>query len=683
METKGSKKRRFDEGPSAANGGVVTMEDVQRLIDREQASMRHKVDALEEANAALKTKVEELKLETEDLRRRCAVNARSIQVLKKDVKWTYSAPDIPRSHWLNQGHGDQYIAEMTKIVKGIKRSTEKLRNGAVNDLKQIFLKTAVSLAHDDILLPHWSELSDAIQLLEEGAPLTFAMNNVQVNRSVQEMLSQSLVLKCDQIGLYRNHFNRQDGANFACEAIRNNPQLNVFGFQNAIESEESADRLCRLILAHPKIQRLCLGRCCNEGGTFGYSMLKTLMSSPARKFVRLYLGGNHIRTNGCSILPDYIASNPPLEVLALNDNHLVDDDLRMISMALKTNDRLKELHLKRNDNTPIGTKWLEVAVRGLRPIQTASGSSFLDPSFESVFDCNHTCRIEIPESSFEELNCSSPLENKMRKLYDLIVMHSLRGDLVNELQRALGGDLISLMPFGLLQVPPRGLPQQSQVHRPADEAVAVVKHLPSPPPAGPEPGQHAFAALQNRPFRGRDQVPDFPVVEPPRLADAARQVERAEEHGVHARHRGDLGYRLDAPGALDLDHHQQLLPTPGHVVRVGPVAARPHEGERAAPHAVDGIRGVVDLAGVPRGRHGPLGSRGVLDHGNEDAAGEAHRVPANEPWAAPRRVDRLQQGLAARAVRGAVLVVDDKVAVAGRGEELGQTTGLSDMQTGP
>ncbi|EJK68114.1 hypothetical protein THAOC_10740, partial [Thalassiosira oceanica] len=48
------------------------------------------------------------------------------------------------------------------------------------------------------------------------------------------------------------------------------------------------------------------------------------------------------------------------------------------------------------------------------------------------------------------------------------------------------------------------------------------------------------------------------------------------------------------------------------------------------------------------------------------------------PWGGPRRslqtgrrVDRLQQGLAARAVSGAVLVVDDEVAVAGRGEELG------------
>ncbi|EJK52210.1 hypothetical protein THAOC_28546, partial [Thalassiosira oceanica] len=420
METKGSKKRRLDEGPSAANGGVVTMEDVQRLIDREQASMRHKMDALAKANAALKTQVEGLKLETEDLRRRCDVNARAVQVLKKDVKWTYSAPDIPRSHWLNQGHGDQYIAEMTKLVKLIKKFTEKLRNGTARSIK---LKLEVPLAHDDILLPHWSELSDAIQIRGEGVQLSFALMNVQVNGSVKDMLSQSLMLKCHRVELIRNRFNDQDGIDFAVEVIQNNPQMNQFAFGNAIDS-----------------------------ATFGYSMLKTLVSSPARKFVKLYLGGNHIRTNGCSILPDYIASNPPLEVLALDYNHLVDDDLRMISMALKTNDRLKELHLNRNDYTPIGTKWLEVAVRGLRPVQTASGISFLDPSFDSVFDCNHTCRIEIPASKFEELNCSSSLENKLRKLYDQFDIHLTRGDLVNELQRSVGGNLISLMPFVLQRI---------------------------------------------------------------------------------------------------------------------------------------------------------------------------------------------------------------------------------------
>ena len=163
--------------------------------------------------------------------------------------------------------------------------------------------------------------------------------------------------------------------------------------------------------------------------------------------------GNHIRTNGCSILPDYIATNPRLTILDLDVNHLVDDDLRMISIALKTNDRLEKLHLKRNDYSSVGTNWLQVAVRGYRLIQTASGNTFLDPNFDSVFHCNHTCCIYVtPSSILETANCSTHLENKLRKLYDVFDLYSMRGDLVNELQRLMGGDLITLMPFVLERI---------------------------------------------------------------------------------------------------------------------------------------------------------------------------------------------------------------------------------------
>ncbi|EJK53283.1 hypothetical protein THAOC_27307, partial [Thalassiosira oceanica] len=213
MATGGPKKRKLNDPGAADQDGsqaaeavpprLVDVQDIQLLIDerisRVEESMKRQVDAL-------------------------VGGKRGIE----------NPGDIPSSHWLNQGHGHQYIAEMKKLVKGIKNITKKLRTG--NDhLSKIFLKTAVSLAHDDILLPHWSELSDAIQLRGEGDPLSFCLFDVQVNRSVQDMLSQSLVLKCDQVGLHRNRFDPQDGTNFAFEAIQNNPQLNVFSFENTIE----------------------------------------------------------------------------------------------------------------------------------------------------------------------------------------------------------------------------------------------------------------------------------------------------------------------------------------------------------------------------------------------------------------------------------------------------------------
>jgi len=212
MSTGGSKKRRLDDPGAAADqdGSTLAAEevpprprpvdvgDVQLLIDerisRVEESMQRQVDALVGANAALKSHIDDIKLETEDLRRRCAVNARTIQVLKKDVKWTYSAPDIPRSHWVDQGHGGRYIAQMTEIVKKIKTITEKLRNG--EKISVNLRASRVILAHDDALLPHWSELSDAIQLRGEGDLLNVSLHGIQLDRSIIEMFSQSLVSKC-------------------------------------------------------------------------------------------------------------------------------------------------------------------------------------------------------------------------------------------------------------------------------------------------------------------------------------------------------------------------------------------------------------------------------------------------------------------------------------------------------
>ena len=415
--------------------------------------------------------------EVQDLRRWCAVNARTIQVLKKDVKWRFSAPNIPRSHWADQGRNDQYIADMTTLGKQIRRATEKLRNGAGNEKIPVCLGSSsfqAPLEHDDALLPYWSELSDAIQLRGEGDYVIFYLHHVQVNRSVIEMLSRSLALKCEEAFLIGNHFADQDGVNLAIEAITNNPQMKTFRFEkNPFESEESASKLCRSILLHPKISIAIIQSCCNEGASYGYDMVKTLLSNPAKTFKEIYLGGNHIRSNGCRILPDYIASNPPLEILSLYDNHLVDDDLRRISTALKTNNCLKKLSLGKNDYSSVGIGCLAAAVMGLVPCPTAP-DSFHNPDFNSSFGCNHTCRIHGVEGhSLSTANSlPTPSDNKFWKLYNLFHWHATgpvrpprrgervarrlpgpaRGELVKELRRLAGENLTILVPFILQRI---------------------------------------------------------------------------------------------------------------------------------------------------------------------------------------------------------------------------------------
>ncbi len=52
-----------------------------------------------------------------------------MKVLAKDVKWEYSAPDIPDSHWIEQGHDEHYVEGMNLFLDRLKDTTSKMRRG--------------------------------------------------------------------------------------------------------------------------------------------------------------------------------------------------------------------------------------------------------------------------------------------------------------------------------------------------------------------------------------------------------------------------------------------------------------------------------------------------------------------------------------------------------------------------
>jgi len=127
-------------------GGTLTSADIATLLEKHTRQLDERVrvqsDRLEAKNAALEEECRSLQLQIhelntdnarvrEDYRARCDFLERSIQVLKKDVNWTYSAPDIPRSHWIEQGYDEdvtwstsgtghpQYYVLVWGITRGI------------------------------------------------------------------------------------------------------------------------------------------------------------------------------------------------------------------------------------------------------------------------------------------------------------------------------------------------------------------------------------------------------------------------------------------------------------------------------------------------------------------------------------------------------------------------------------
>ena len=124
-------KRRKTEAPDTNGGTAAATDETPTDINAVLAEHARQIEALAAANRSLDAKyqarVDELEAECREkceslerkcgiLETRCSSLERSIQVLKKDVNWTYSAPDIPRSHWIEQGHDEEYADNMEELL---------------------------------------------------------------------------------------------------------------------------------------------------------------------------------------------------------------------------------------------------------------------------------------------------------------------------------------------------------------------------------------------------------------------------------------------------------------------------------------------------------------------------------------------------------------------------------------
>ncbi|EJK59762.1 hypothetical protein THAOC_19977, partial [Thalassiosira oceanica] len=143
-------------------GGVTTrtLDDIHSVLEEHARQIETLVAAnkvLEGRNAALEEKCKALDRKSESLERAC--------LLKRDVDWTYSAPDVPRSHWIEQGHDEEYAANVEGCLERIKGDVGDIRDGdEYYYCGCLGYEDQLAIMHDDALLPHFKELTDAIQL---------------------------------------------------------------------------------------------------------------------------------------------------------------------------------------------------------------------------------------------------------------------------------------------------------------------------------------------------------------------------------------------------------------------------------------------------------------------------------------------------------------------------------------
>ena len=157
------KRRRVDYAPPRPGNddagttlpANLSLADLNRLIDQRVIDA---LKAVEAKTLALTSRVDGLQRENEGLLLRCESLERSVQVLKKEGNWTYSAPDVPMSHWTDQGHDEEYAEEASGLIQLIKDNTRDLRSDNTEEVVDIEHEETYfpTLIHPDTALhPHW------------------------------------------------------------------------------------------------------------------------------------------------------------------------------------------------------------------------------------------------------------------------------------------------------------------------------------------------------------------------------------------------------------------------------------------------------------------------------------------------------------------------------------------------
>ena len=173
-----------------------------------------------------------------------------------------------------------------------------------------------------------------------------------------------------------------------------------------IDNMVHVTRLLEVLSTHQSLERIRLENCCKAKDVDGYSILCSIVTDHAH-ILGINLDSNMIRPMGTH-LTHFLATNPPLNELSLQDNLLDDDDARLIATALKHNTNLRKLHLDGNNITNDGC--------------TAIGSVLFDrSSLNSAATSNHTCMvsgIDLEECTNNKYDL--PERNKHLKIYALL-----------------------------------------------------------------------------------------------------------------------------------------------------------------------------------------------------------------------------------------------------------------------
>ncbi|EJK59027.1 hypothetical protein THAOC_20809 [Thalassiosira oceanica] len=299
-------KRRRVRAPHP-RGGVTTrtLEDIHSVLEEharriEKLVAANKVlmgrnAALEETCKALDRKSKSLGRACDELEVRCSSLERSIQVLKKDANWTYSAPDVPRSHWIEQGHDEEYADNVGGTIRNIKRDARRIRDGDEDyHCNCLDNESQLTILHDNGMLPHFKDLADAIQL-SNGILQQINIVNIELRPSALRILFPAMegkngvngcralaaLMRCGSpLDLLDFSGNGLSGTDDVAAALASNPQLDILDLTENQLNDRDAELIAQALKQNTNLKMLSL-----LGGNSitpaGFGKIRTTICDPS------------------------------------------------------------------------------------------------------------------------------------------------------------------------------------------------------------------------------------------------------------------------------------------------------------------------------------------------------------------------------------------------------------------
>jgi len=403
------------------------MEDITSLKDEQNEGsfdnnermhdMQTEIDTLRDENNELKIQLKDLDIKAEEQSEELKTKCHELEIKVKDLtlkneynEWSYTAEDIPASYWIERGFvEEEYADRMIEFLGKMKEYAHQLRRGeSPKKINLVF--TNDHMLHDDILLPHWKEFTDALVQYQKynhredyGIDI-LRIGNVQLQQEVLDMLSPALqTLDIKSLVLGGNI--GSDLVSFMADIIQHNSYIQGIVWDNQIESVDDMKKLCKAIKKSTSFTSLALINCFDGNNL---QMMQTILDA-SHQLGKLVLNNNGIGTVGTNLIADFLTSNPPLKRLYLKNNDLNDTDAALLANALQSNTSLERIDLEgNNDITAIGRQALLKSVFNVSSLNACVAS-------------NHMCWIYGLNPNISKINnYSQSSTNRENKIFTML-----------------------------------------------------------------------------------------------------------------------------------------------------------------------------------------------------------------------------------------------------------------------